>query len=166
VKRFTKRDVTTDGKNCPPSEVDDWSSIIGEFRGGAAGGWEGTTLAKGYGLNGFGHEWAEVNGSEQSAVYQLHRPNQILLGATGRDLTSVDVPESLLKPVASPRNPHSGEPATVFRYDLVWEFVTAIVEGRDAVPSFYDGLRAQIIADATLQSHADRRWISIPDEPR
>jgi len=166
VKRFTKRDITTDGKKCPPSEVDDWSSIIGEFRGGAVGVWEGTTLAKGYGLNGFGHEWAEVNGSEQSAVYQLHRPNQILLGATGRDLTSVDVPESLLKPASSPRDPRTGEPSTVFRYDLVWEFVSAIVEGRDAVPSFYDGLRAQIIADATLQSHADRRWITIPDESR
>jgi len=28
------------------------------------GVWEGTTLAKGYGRNGFGHEWAEINGSE------------------------------------------------------------------------------------------------------
>jgi len=36
----------------------------------------------------------------------------------------------------SPQDPSQGKPATVFRYDLVWEFVSAIVEGRPAVPSF------------------------------
>jgi hypothetical protein len=53
----------------------------------------------------------------------------------------------------------------VFRYDLMWEFVSAIVQRRQAVPSFYDGLRAQIIADAVLQSHSRRSWIDIPEEP-
>jgi predicted dehydrogenase len=77
-----------------------------------------------------------------------------------------DVPVELLKPAGSPRDPRSGVPATVFRYDLMWEFVSAIVEGRDAVPSFYDGLRAQVVADAVLQSHERRVWIEIPEEPR
>jgi predicted dehydrogenase len=166
AKNFVPRNVTTDGRSCPASDVDDWSCILGEFRQGAVGVWEGTTLAKGYGLNGFGHEWAEINGSEQSAVYQLHRPNQVLLGRTGQDLAPQNVPDNFLKPRESPRDPQQGEPSTVFRYDLVWEFVSAIVEGRDAVPSFYDGLRAQIVADGVLQSYADRRWITIPDEPR
>jgi hypothetical protein len=44
----------------------------------------------------------------------------------------------------------------------MWEFVSAIVERRDAVPSFYDGLNAQLVADAVLQSHAERRWIDTP----
>jgi predicted dehydrogenase len=164
--RFAPRTKTTDGKDCPPSEVDDWSSLIGEFASGATGVWEGTTLAKGYGLKGFGHEWAEINGSEGSAVYRLHMPNQVLLGKTGQDLAPVDVPAEFLKPADSPRDPKQGEPATVFRYDLVWEFVSAICEGRDAIPSFYDGLQAQLVADAVLHSHAQRRWIDIPAEPR
>ena len=166
VAQFVPRNKTTDGHDCPPSEVDDWSSIIGEFDCGAVGVWEGTTLAKGYGFKGFGHEWAEINGSEGSAVYRLHTPNQIMLGKTGQDLAFVDVPAEFLKPVDSPRDPASGEPATVFRYDLMWEFVSAICEGRDAVPSFYDGLRAQVVADSVLVSHAQRRWIDIPAEPR
>jgi predicted dehydrogenase len=166
VAQFAKRKRTTDGKDCPPSEVDDWSSLIGEFAGGATGVWEGTTLAKGYGMKGFGHEWAEVNGSEGSAVYRMHDPNHILRGKTGSDLAPERVPVEFLKPAGSPRDPTVGEPATVFRYDLVWEFVSAIVERREAVPSFYDGLRAQVIADAVLQSHAERRWLDIPDEPR
>ena len=86
--RFAPRTKTTDGKDCPPSEVDDWSSLIGEFASGATGVWEGTTLAKGYGFKGFGHEWAEINGSEGSAVYRLHMPNQIMLGKTGQDLAA------------------------------------------------------------------------------
>lgn len=162
VARFTPRTQTADRRTCEPSDVDDWSSLIGEFKSGATGVWEGTTLAKGYHRNGFGHEWAEINGSEGSAVYRLHEPNTILLGKTGDDLHPVDVPPEFLKPAGSPRDPNQGEPATVFRYDLMWEFVSAIVERRDAVPSFYDGLNAQLVADAVLRSHAERRWIDTP----
>lgn len=166
VAQFAPRDRAADGTPCPPSEVDDWSALIGEFVSGAVGVWEGTTLAKGYGKGGFGHEWAEVNGSEASAVYRLHEPNTILFGRTGDDLAPRQVPEEFLKPAMSPRSLDEGEPATVFRYDLVWEFISAIVERRDAQPSFYDGLRAQIVADAVLESHVKRTWIEIPQEPR
>ncbi len=58
------------------------------------------------------------------------------------------------------------KPATVFRYDLVWEFVSAIVEGRPAVPDFYDGLSAQLVADAVIESYDDRRWVDLHGEPR
>jgi predicted dehydrogenase len=166
VARFADRKTTADGKPCPPSEVDDWSSLIGEFASGATGVWEGTTLAKGYDRKGFGHEWAEINGSKGSAVYQLHLPNTILLGKTGQDLAPHDVPAEFLKPTGSPRDPGKGEPATVFRYDLMWEFVSAIVEGREAVPSFYDGLNAQIVADSVLESHAKRKWVDTPAAER
>src|SRR5271156_6290123 len=162
VARFAPRDQTVDGKPCPPSDVDDWSSLIGEFASGATGVWEGTTLAKGYHRDGFGHEWAEINGSEGSAVYRLHEPNTILVGKTGHDLAPLDVPAEFLKPAGSPRDPAEGAPATVFRYDLMWEFVSAITEEREAVPSFYDGLNAQLVADAVLESHAQRRWVDTP----
>jgi predicted dehydrogenase len=161
VAQFVRRDKTKEGEPCKPSEVDDWSSLIGEFRGGAVGVWEGTTLAKGYHRNGFGHEWAEVNGAEGSAVYQLHKPNTILVGKTGDDLHEVAVPSEFLKPAGSPRDPSQGEPATVFRYDLMWEFISAIVEQRDAVPSFRDGLNAQLVADAVLKSYEQRRWLDV-----
>lgn len=166
VARFAPRDRTSDGRDCPPSEVDDWSSLIGEFASGATGVWEGTTLAKGYHRDGFGHEWAEVNGSEGSAVYRLHEPNSILLGRSGHDLAPVEVPQNFLKPAGSPRDPEEGKPATVFRYDLAWEFISAIVERRDAVPSFHDGWSAQVIADAVLQSHRERRWVDVPQVER
>ncbi|MDZ4821595.1 MAG: Gfo/Idh/MocA family oxidoreductase [Planctomycetota bacterium] len=166
VARFAERTQTVDGRTCEPSDVDDWSSLIGEFESGATGVWEGTTLAKGYHRNGFGHEWAEINGSEGSAVYRLHEPNAIMLGKTGEDLHPVQVPAEFLKPADSPRDPNVGEPATVFRYDLMWEFISAIVERREAVPSFFDGLYAQQVADAVLQSYSERRWIDTPPASR
>jgi predicted dehydrogenase len=166
VARFAPRDLTADGKPCPPSDVDDWSCLIGEFASGATGVWEGTTLAKGYHRDGFGHEWAEINGSEGSAVYRLHEPNTILLGKTAEDLAPRPVPAEFLKPAGSPRDPAEGAPATVFRYDLMWEFISAITEGRPAVPSFYDGLSAQQVADAVLESHARRTWIDIQPAAR
>jgi predicted dehydrogenase len=162
VARFAPRTQTADGRPCEPSDVDDWSSLIGEFECGATGVWEGTTLAKGYHRNGFGHEWAEINGSEGSAVYRLHEPNAILVGKVGDDLHPAPVPAEFLKPATSPRDPSQGEPATIFRYDLMWEFVSAIVERRDAVPSFYHGLNAQLVADAVLKSHSERRWVETP----
>ena len=161
VARFTKRDRTSDGSPCPPSEVDDWSGLIGEFHSGGTGTWEGTTLAKGYQRNGFGHEWAEVNGSEGSAVYQLHSPNIVLLGKAGGDLSEEPVPPQYLKAPESPRDTRRGEPATVFRYDIVWEFVSAILERRQARPSFQEGVKAQEVADAVLESQKQRRWIQL-----
>ena len=100
-----------------------------------------------------------------SAVYRLHEPNTILLGKTGQDLAPVPVPAEFLKPAGSPRDPAEGAPATVFRYDLMWEFISAIVEGRPAVPSFHDGLNAQLVADAVLASHARRTWVDTPLAP-
>ena len=47
----------------------------------------------------------------------------------------------------------------------MWEFISAIVEGRPAVPSFYDGLNAQLVVDAVLESHARRTWIDTPLAP-
>lgn len=165
VAQFAPRDRTKDGEECPPSEVDDWSSLIAEFASGATGVWESTTLAKGYHREGFGHEWAEINGSEASAVYRLHEPNTLLFGRGGGDLEPRAVPEEFLKLPGSPRDPYEGAPATVFRYDVMWEFISAIAEGRQAVPSFYDGLRAQAVADAVLVSHAERKWVELADEP-
>jgi predicted dehydrogenase len=43
----------------------------------------------------------------------------------------------------------------------VWEFVSAIVERRDAVPGFDAGASAQAVADAVLRSFAEQRWVDV-----
>src|SRR5262249_3194015 len=135
--------------------------MIGMFENGAVGVWEGSTLMKGHFNDGVGFEWAEINGSEGSAVYQLVEPNSILIGKHGMSMQKVSVPAEFLKPADSPRDPAQGKPSTVFRYDLAWEFVSAIVEGRDAVPGFDAGASAQAVADAVLQSNEEKRWVEV-----
>jgi predicted dehydrogenase len=166
VARFAPRDAQSDGTPCPPSEVDDWSALIGRFASGAVGVWEGSTLMKGHHNGGVGFEWAEVNGSEGSAVYQLVDPNSMLVGRHGGSLEKTAVPEEFLVIPGSPRKPHEGVPSTVFRHDIVYEFVSAIVEQRDAVPGFDAGAAAQAVADAVLESHARQSWIEIPADAR
>lgn len=161
VAQFVPRDKTTDGADCRPSEVDDWSSLIGVFRSGAVGVWEGSTLMKGYHNEGFGYEWAEVNGSEGSAVYQLTDPNNYMIGKPGQSLQKLPVPDEFLVIPGSPRDPKEGVPSTVFRYDLIYEFVSAIVEERDAVPGFDCGASAQAVADAVLESFDQKAWMNI-----
>jgi len=169
VAQFVPREVNPDGTPCPPSDVDDWSALICTFERGGVGVIEGTTLAKGYHYDGFGHDWAEVNGSEATAIYQLREPNTILIGKHRESLRKADVPAEFLKPPGSPRDPKQGVPSVVFRHDLVWEFVSAIVEGRDAVPGFDHGALAQAVADSVLESYEKRTWITVKaqlEEPR
>lgn len=161
LARFCPREQTADGRPSATSEVDDWSCLVGRFASGATGVWEGTTLAKGYAFGGFGHDWAEINGSEGTAVYRLHQANSLLLGKPGGELQETPVPDEFLKPAGSPRDPAALPAPVGFRQDLVWEFVSAIREGRDAVPSFRDGWQAQVVADAAIQSDLSRAWVEI-----
>ncbi len=161
VAQYAPRTKNPDGTACAPSEVDDWSALICQFEQGGVGVLEGSTLMKGYYNEGVGHDWAEINGSEGTAVYQLKEPNSILMGKHGQSLHKVDVPDELLAPSGSPRDPRQGLPSTVFRYDLVFEFVSAIVEGRDAIPGFDHGARAQAVADAVLESFEKRTWVNV-----
>lgn len=41
-------------------------------------------------------------------------------------------------------------------------FIDAILEGGQATPSFYDGLKAQEVIDAALASHRTGRWVRLP----
>ena len=163
VARFAPRDVTPDGKPCPPSEVDDWSSLIGEFQsrrrrrlGGddAGQGLPPRRLRPRVGRDQRLRRARPSTGSTSRTRSCWARP--------ARTSPRSPSPPSSSSPRAAPATRSQGKPATVFRYDLVWEFVSAIVEGRPAVPSFYDGLNAQIIADAVLESHAKRAWVDTP----
>jgi len=161
VKQFAPRYKTPSGEICPLSEVDDWSALLVEFENGATGVFEGSTLMKGHFNNGFGFEWAEINGSLGSVVYQLQDPLNILYGTHGKSLEKLPVPKEFLVIEGSPRVADQGKPSEVFRYDQMYEFVSAITEKRPARPSLIDGAKAQVVADAALLSSTERREVDI-----
>ena len=120
-------------------------------------------MAKGYHRDGFGHEWAEINGSYGSAVYRLHEPNTILLGRTGHDLAPVDVPAEFLKPGERPARAVSKNSHGV---SLRSDVGVRVGDRRGPAGSpqyLYDG-KAQIrsVADAVIDSRGtgDRRWVA------
>lgn len=161
AKQLVPRDRRPDGQPCRPQDVEDWVAWIAEFASGTTGVFEMGKLAKGRGPDG-GHDLAELNGTEASAVYQLHTPHQLLFARRGEPYQLRDVPEEFLKRPGSPRDPAEGNPLQTFRYDQAWEFVSAVREGRECLPSFYHGMRAQAVADSILEAVASRRWVEVP----
>jgi predicted dehydrogenase len=162
LRQVVPRDRTKDGVPCPAQDVEDWVAWIAEFEGGATGVFEMGKLSKGRGPAG-DHDLAELNGSQASAAYQLHAPHEILFARRGEPYRAVPVPEEFLKRPGSPRQPREGDPVRTFRYDQAWEFVSAIREGRECVPSFYHGMRAQAVADVILEAASSRRWMEVPE---
>ena len=143
TKQWVQRDHMPDGQSVRPQDVEDWVSFITEFAGGTTGVFEMGKLTKGTSPQG-DHDLAELNGTKASAVYRLHTPHEILFAKAGRgEAYEVrPVPAEFLKRPGSPRDPNEGDPLQVFRFDQAWEFISAIREGRDCVPSFYHGMRA------------------------
>ena len=162
AKQLVPRETTATGETCATQDVEDWVAWIAQFESGATGVFEMGKLSKGRGPGG-DHDLAEINGTKGSAIYQLHDPHQILLGGRREAYEPRPVPDSFLKTSGSPRDPAEGDPVATFRYDQAWEFVSAIREQRDAVPSFFDGMRAQMVAEAILQADRERRWVDIDD---
>ena len=162
MKQLARRDRTEAGQPCPPQDVEDWVAWIAEFESGATAVFEMGKLTKGHGPQG-DHDLAELNGTRASGAYRLHTPYEIQLGKRRSPYTSVPVPERFLKRPGSPRDPSEGVPTTVFRYDQAWEFVSAIREGRECVPSFHHGMRAQLVADMVVKAARERRWVDVPE---
>ena len=162
MKHLARRDRTEAGQPCPPQDVEDWVAWIAEFESGATAVFEMGKLTKGHGPQG-DHDLAELNGIRASGAYRLHTPYEIQLGERRSPYTTVPVPERFLKRPGSPRDPSEGVPTTVFRYDQAWEFVSAIREGRECVPSFRQGMRAQLVADMVVKAARERRWVDVPE---
>jgi len=161
-KQFELRHRDESGNPVKPSDTDDWVAFIGEFENGVTGVWESTKLATGHGFGGTSHDLVELNGTAGSAIFQLKHPNQLLVGKKGASFEELAVPPEFLKNERSLRVAGEGDPATVWRYDQAVEFVDAIREGRDCVPSFRDGVKCQAVMAAVLQATEERRWVSVP----
>lgn len=141
-----------------PSDVDDWAAMIVEFETGCTGVFESTKAVPGYGKGLKSHDFVEVNGSEGSLKYYLHQPGTLWHSDPNSLYEAQPVPEEFMKLPGSPRNPHEGDPSLTFRWDQAWEFVSAIREGRPAVPDLHAGAQVQAVLDAALESSETGRW--------
>lgn len=154
-----------------PSDVEDYATFIAEFAEGvgadpgAVATFTVSKVARGRETGGRGLDELELYGSEGTLIYHLHRPHEIQVGRPDGVLETVPVPREFLTVPGTPRDPYSGDPTEGFRYDQAFTFVQAIVEGRAASPSFYDGMRCQAVVDAVLQAAREGRWVDVAGVP-
>ena len=131
------------------------------FQSGASACLESSKTAAGLGDGATGHDLCEVNGKNASARYRLGDPHHLLVGEAGGAYERVQVPDALLKEHGSPRDPQQGDPLMGFRYDQACLFLQSLLDEKPVEPSFLDGLRVQIVMDATVQSARTGRTVEI-----
>ena len=146
-----------------PSDLEDWVGCVVDFENGATGVLESTKVAIGHTQAGIGRDYCEVNGSEGTIVYELLHPHRVLGARRGGALQAMAVPPELLSLSGGPLDPDV-DPLQAFRWDQNAEFIAAIQEQRDCVPSFHDGVRVQDVMDAIVRSAADGRAVDVRRE--
>jgi len=144
-----------------PADVEDWVGLMARFATGASGMLEASRVGTGHTAGATGPETIELLGTAGGVIYDLSTPHQVQLGEPEGGFRLLDVPRDLLTVPGSPRDPADGNPLRTFRYDQVFEFVQAIREGRDCVPSFVEGLAVQRIMAAAETAAAERRWVDL-----
>lgn len=145
-----------------PSDLEDWVAILADFEKNVTGVLESTKLATGRGEGHRGLDLCEVNGSEGSIAYTTQKPLELQIGKKhDRDLRTIPIPSEFHVWPGSPRDPHSGDPLATFRYDQNFEFIDAIRNQRPCRPSFSEGVQAQAVMEAALQSSREKRWVDV-----
>ena len=143
--------------------VDDAVIVLGRFKSGAIGTFEATRFAVGR-LN---YNFFEINGSRGSIVFNLERMNELQYFSLDdpdycRGFRTINVTGGAFA-YASAWWP----PAHIIGYEhtfvhSVYEFLCAIGEKREPVPSFRDGARTQAVLETVAKAAASKKWEAVP----
>ncbi|HXA66911.1 MAG TPA: Gfo/Idh/MocA family oxidoreductase [Bryobacteraceae bacterium] len=146
-----------------PVGIDDASAFLGRFENGSLATFEATRYAR-------GHKalyTLEINGEHASAMWDLqdlhrieffdHRDEGRLRGWRSVHVSDGD----------HPYMKHWWVPGLQIGYEhtfihQVADFLQALGEGKQAAPTFRDGLATDCVTDAVLESARSRRWEKVP----
>jgi predicted dehydrogenase len=113
-------------------------------------------------MQGRGH-FIEIYGDQGTLVLGNRSQTDYINGFTlqgsqnGQALVELEIPQRLQFPRLFP----DGRIAPVVR--VVDQWVSAIDQGQNLVPSLREGVYSQLLLDACHQSHASGTWVEIPD---
>ena len=142
-----------------PVNIDDASLFLCRFANGSLASFEATRYAR-------GHKalyTLEINGEKASAVWDLHDLHRLqwfdhtdegrLRGWRSIHITDGDHPymKNWWVPGLQIGYEHT------FTHQVA-DFLKAIAEGKEAAPTFRDGLATDYVTDAVLQSAKSRQW--------
>lgn len=162
---YTVKRPDVDGEGKPYPVADDQAVVTLQFKNGAQGVIQVTTLA--YEATPFG----------QTHHFDFHGSGGTLYSYTDWDtvqqVKGAKVGEGVPKELPIPEHIWNG-----MRHDTVHntykdtfrtqdfmarQFVTGIVENKEVRPNFRDGLMIQRLIDAAVKSNAEKRWVSISE---
>lgn len=143
-----------------PADTEDFCALTAELASGAT-----VTLMVSRAARGGNEQTVEAYGSRGALSYRLVR------GGSGKwykgelEATSDGGFEPVKVPAGLPRSAGEGDVLEVLGkatiVPLVKRFLAGIRKGQSPSPSFEDGLRAQTVLDATLESAARGRWVDV-----
>ncbi len=157
TRTFIERRKTLDGK-IDYVDVEDAGLMIFSFENGALGYIEATRFGPGFQEL----DRIEIHGSKGMIRFYLENPFEIFVYSLEDEAPGVK--RIILKPWPKALWPPSKSiSGWAFLFvKLMHEFFRAIIEGREASPNFYDGLKAQEILEAAYISAKEREWIRLP----
>ena len=141
--------------------VDDATMFLAQFKNGALGTFEATRFANGHDND----LHFEINGSLGSLRFNLERINELEYYNVNDDeglrgFRTLQVSHSV-----HPYMEHWWPPGHVIGYEHtfvheLYEFLEAVAHGRDACPSFADGVMCCKVLDAVDESIDKKEWVT------
>jgi predicted dehydrogenase len=142
------------------ADAEDFCTVVGELATGAS-----VTLSVSRAAWGLNEQTLEAAGSQGTLAYRLARDGgrwfdgELRAAAPGGALEAVPLAGAAAAPVAGDQLEVTGR-ATIG--PLVARLLEGIEGGVTPSPSFADGLGAQAVLDAVLESLARRAWVDVP----
>jgi len=152
MKNFIDQRPLADGSGMGEVDVDDGTTFLTRFDNGAMGAF----VSSRYGTARGNYQRVEIYGDAGSMVYLWDDTGHIEAA-----LGPVFVREGQLLSIPVPARYRPRDGGTGFT-ENVSNFIDAIVDGKEMLPNFEDGLRSQEVLEAIEMSARDRNWVSIP----
>jgi predicted dehydrogenase len=150
--------TTPDGKT---ADAEDHCAVLAELASGAV-----VTLQASRAAHGANENTLEVYGTRGALAYRLDRSHpRWYRGGELRAATAGGPPTAVKVPAVVPRAAGEGDAMEVVGKatiaPLVKTMLTAIRKGAPASPSLEDGVRAQAVLDAVLESERTAGWVRV-----
>jgi predicted dehydrogenase len=93
---------------------------------------------------------------------QLDGADTIRMAKEGEQFQTIEIPDAYMDGVDRTKS-FISQHNDIYKHQRLGgsQFVDAILENRSAIPSFYDGWKAQQVIDAVLASHESGTWVRI-----